>query len=148
MNRLAIAAVGLALVVGVTTGCRSSGYSQAEVEGTVAASLTASAEHLIPTPTPSPLLTESIVLSQVLDFVLDKCIQPGTTEERQNVCMAGAGFYPFDTPPNCDVAYYHEHDSWRVTCRGNPFKGVTFRGRHFYLVDDHTGHVTEVQELR
>ena len=34
MRRLGIVVVGLALVVGITTGCRSSGYSKAEVEGT------------------------------------------------------------------------------------------------------------------
>jgi hypothetical protein len=56
MKRLAITAVGLALVVGVTTSCGSSGYSQAEVEGTVAAVQTASAELLarVPSPTAPP----------------------------------------------------------------------------------------------
>jgi hypothetical protein len=59
MKRLAIAAVGLAAMVSITTGCRSSGYSQAEVEGTVAAAQTASADLLVTAPTgaPSPLPT-------------------------------------------------------------------------------------------
>jgi len=51
MRRLGIVAVGLALVAGVTTGCRSSGYSNAEVEGTVAAVQTASAGLLATAPT-------------------------------------------------------------------------------------------------
>jgi len=58
LKRLALAAVGLALVASTTTSCRSSGYSQAEVEGTVAAAQTASAPTALGV-TPSPLPNNS-----------------------------------------------------------------------------------------
>jgi hypothetical protein len=151
MKRLAIAAVGLALVVGVTiTGCRSSGYSQAEVEGTVAALLTASANNLPPTLTPSPLLTENIVLNAVFDVAEGECSQK-PNERAYNICMTQRGFYPypFNASPNCDIVYYPEHDTWEVTCHGNTFEGVNFEAEgSWYLVDDHTGRVSELDQSR
>jgi hypothetical protein len=59
MRRLGIVAVGLALVVvGLTAGCGSSGYSRDDVEGTIAAVRTSDASLLAAVPTatlpPSP----------------------------------------------------------------------------------------------
>jgi hypothetical protein len=51
VKRLTVGALGLALIVGLTTGCASSGYSQAEVEGTVTAAQTETARLLVKAPT-------------------------------------------------------------------------------------------------
>ena len=69
MKRLGIVAVGLALVVGIATGCRSSGYSQAEVEATVAAEKTAMAE-TPPTSVPTPTAQHKLNVKQ---YASDAC---------------------------------------------------------------------------
>jgi hypothetical protein len=66
MKRLGVAVLGLALIVSMATACRSSGYSQAEVEATVAAAQTADASSLAvaltatrSSPTPMPATPHS-----------------------------------------------------------------------------------------
>jgi len=149
MRRLGIVAVGLALVVGMTTGCGSSGYSKAEVEGTVAASLTASAERVPPTPTPTALLTGDLAISAVRAYVNDEiCAHRATAltgawnDRAWTICQNEYGFAV--GAPGCDATYRPEHDAWQVVCHSGTFEGVNWGDSH-YLVDDHTARVTDLQ---
>jgi hypothetical protein len=152
MKRLVIAAVGLALVAGITTGCGCSGYSKAEVEATVAASLTASAEQVRPTPTPSPLLTGDLVIQAVRQYVEDNiCADRATAltgawnDRAWTICQTEYGFA--SGAPGCDAVYRPEHDTWQVVCHSGTFEGYNFGGEtNYYLVDDRTGRVSKITQ--